>query len=65
MSTITDSNKAVASRLAQQVFSQGDMRAFDEIISENYVHHIMPTPSIPGTKAGFKKFGRGNAARIS
>jgi len=46
---------AVARRLADEVFSKGDMRALDEIIPENYVNHNIPVPGIPGTKAGFKQ----------
>jgi steroid delta-isomerase-like uncharacterized protein len=47
--------KEVASRLADDVFSKGDMNALDEILSENYVNHNIPVPGIPGTKAGFKQ----------
>jgi steroid delta-isomerase-like uncharacterized protein len=47
--------KTVATRLAQDVFSAGDMAAFDEIIADCYVNHNMPVPGIPGTKAGFKQ----------
>jgi steroid delta-isomerase-like uncharacterized protein len=47
--------KQVARRLADDVFSNGDLSAFDELISENYVNHNIPVPGIPGTKAGFKR----------
>jgi steroid delta-isomerase-like uncharacterized protein len=47
--------KRVAQRLADEVFSKGDLRALDEILSEEYVNHNMPVPTIPGTKAGFKQ----------
>ena len=47
--------KTVATRLAQDVFSAGDMAAFDELIADSYVNHNMPVPGIPGTKAGFKQ----------
>ena len=49
------SNKIVARRLADEVFSQGNMRTFDEIFAEAYVNHTMPVPGVPGTKAGFKQ----------
>jgi len=50
-----DTNKRVARRLADEVFSRGDMRAFDEIIADSYVNHNMPVPNVPGTKAGFRE----------
>jgi steroid delta-isomerase-like uncharacterized protein len=50
-----DTNKRVARRLADEVFSRGDMRAFDEIIADGYVNHNMPVPNVPGTKAGFRE----------
>jgi hypothetical protein len=31
--------KPVAQRLAREVFSGGDMQAFDELIADNYVNH--------------------------
>jgi steroid delta-isomerase-like uncharacterized protein len=45
----------VAMRLADEVFSNGDLETFEEIFSDQYVHHNMPVPDIPGTKAGFKQ----------
>lgn len=45
--------KDVARRLAEEVFSRGDMRTFDEIFAESYRNHNMPVPDIPGTKEGF------------
>ena len=50
-----EANKAVARRLAAEVFSQGNMRTFDEIIADEYINHNMPAPGIPGTKAGFRQ----------
>ena len=49
------SNKVVARRLADEVFSQGNMSTFDEIFADAYVNHTMPVPGVPGTKAGFKQ----------
>jgi len=48
-------NKEVARRLAAEVFSQGNMRTFDEIFADGYVNHTMPVPGVPGTKAGFRQ----------
>jgi len=48
-------NKAVARRLAEEVFSRGDMQAFDEILAEDYVNHNIPVPGIPGNKDGFRQ----------
>lgn len=53
--TTVEANKAVANRLAREVFSHGDMKAFDELLSDDYVNHNIPVPGIPGTKAGFKQ----------
>ena len=50
-----EANKIVAHRLADEVFSQGNLRTFDEIFADTYVNHTMPVPGIPGTKAGFKQ----------
>jgi len=50
-----EANKAVARRLADEVFSQGNMKTFDEIFADRYVNHTMPVPGIPGTKAGFQQ----------
>lgn len=47
--------KTVAKRLAEEVFSRGNMQTFDEIIAPTYVNHRMPVPNIPGTKEGFKQ----------
>jgi len=48
-------NKTVAHRLADEVFSQGNMQTFDEIFADAYVNHTMPVPGLPGTKDGFKQ----------
>ena len=50
-----EANKAVALRLANEVFSQGNLRTFDEIFADGYVNHTMPVPGVPGTKDGFKQ----------
>jgi steroid delta-isomerase-like uncharacterized protein len=47
-------NKTVALRLAEDVFSRGDMEAFDEIFDDEYVNHNIPVPEIDGTKDGFR-----------
>jgi steroid delta-isomerase-like uncharacterized protein len=49
------SPKDVAMRLADEVFSGGNMKSFDEIIAEGYVNHNMPVPNLPGTKDGFRQ----------
>ena len=50
-----ETNKKIAERLAEEVFSKGKMEVFDEIFADNYVMHNMPVPNIPGTKEGFRK----------
>lgn len=54
-SHLQEANNPVARRLADEVFSRGDMRTFDEIFAENYVNHNMPVPGVPGTKKGFRQ----------
>jgi steroid delta-isomerase-like uncharacterized protein len=57
-STMSDSvaaNKNVARRLASDVFSKGDLDAYDEIFADDYVNHNIPVPGIPGTKEGFRQ----------
>ena len=49
------SPKKVAMRLADEIFSGGSMKAFDEIIADTYVNHNMPVPNLPGTKDGFRQ----------
>ena len=50
-----EANIAVARRLADEVFSKGDMRSFDDILADDYVNHNIPVPGVPGTKAGFRE----------
>jgi steroid delta-isomerase-like uncharacterized protein len=50
-----EANESVARRLADEVFGQGDLNAFDELFSKDYVNHNIPVPGIPGTKAGFRQ----------
>ena len=50
-----EKNKVVAKRLAEEIFSKGDMKTFDEILAPNYVNHNIPVPGIPGTKEGFRR----------
>lgn len=49
-----EANKIIARRLAEEVFSQGMMRTFGEILAETYLNHNIPVPGIPGTKEGFR-----------
>jgi steroid delta-isomerase-like uncharacterized protein len=50
-----ETNKAVATRLVQDVFNTGNMQAFDALFAEDYTNHNMPVPGVPGTKAGFRQ----------
>jgi steroid delta-isomerase-like uncharacterized protein len=51
---VLETNKVVARRLAEDVFSRGDMEAFDAIVADDYVNHNIPVPGIEGTKEGFR-----------
>src|SRR3984893_9857294 len=55
VSDSTEANKSVARRLAGEVFGRGDLNAFDELFSKDYVNHNIPVPAIPGTKDGFRQ----------
>jgi steroid delta-isomerase-like uncharacterized protein len=48
-------NKAAARRLAEDVFTRGDMDVFEELLSDDYLNHNIPVPGIPGTKDGFRQ----------
>jgi predicted SnoaL-like aldol condensation-catalyzing enzyme len=50
-----ETNKVVGRRLAEEVFSQGNMQTFDAIFADTYANHNMPVPGIPGTKKGFRQ----------
>jgi steroid delta-isomerase-like uncharacterized protein len=52
---MTDRNKLVAYRLADEVLSQGNMETFDEIIADDYVNHNIPVTGVAGTKDGFRQ----------
>ena len=52
---MNDPPKTVAARLAEEIFSRGDMDTFDEIIADDYINHNMPVPDVPGTKDGFRQ----------
>ena len=53
MSSIQDTNKAVARRFVTDVFNSGNAEAYDALVADDYVMHNPPIPSLPGTKAGF------------
>jgi steroid delta-isomerase-like uncharacterized protein len=53
--TETELSKEVARRLADDVFSRGDLDALDELLAESYVNHNIPVPNVPGTKDGFRE----------
>ena len=50
MSTVEQGAKNVAARLADEVFSKGDLDAFEELFAAEYCNHNIPVPGIPGTK---------------
>jgi steroid delta-isomerase-like uncharacterized protein len=54
MSEVEQGVKSVAARLAEEVFSKGDLDAFEELFAEEYRNHNIPVPGIPGTKDGFR-----------
>jgi steroid delta-isomerase-like uncharacterized protein len=53
---VTDQTaKIIATRLATEVFSAGNLDTFNEILADDYVNHNIPVPGIPGTKDGFRQ----------
>ena len=55
MSTVEQHTKDVARRLARDVFSNGDLDAFEEVFADDYVNYNIPVPGLPGTKDGFRE----------
>ena len=55
MSAVEQHTKDVARRLARDVFSNGDLDAFEEVFADDYVNHNIPVPGLPGTKDGFRE----------
>jgi steroid delta-isomerase-like uncharacterized protein len=55
MSAMQPGPRGVAARLADDVFSKGDLGVFEELFAEDYVNHNIPVPGIAGTKDGFRE----------
>jgi steroid delta-isomerase-like uncharacterized protein len=55
MTAVGQDTKAIALRLAHDVFSKGDLDAFEALLAEDYINHNIPVPSVPGTKDGFRE----------
>ena len=55
MSAVEQHTKDVARRLARDVFSNGDLDAFEEVFADDYVNHNIPVPGLRGTKDGFRE----------
>jgi len=46
---MSEANKAIARRLMEEVWTQGNLSLVDQLISANYMHHDASTPDFgPG-----------------
>ncbi|MBW8004017.1 MAG: ester cyclase, partial [Planctomycetes bacterium] len=51
----TEKNKAIALRVFEEVWNQGNLDVIDEIYAIDYVGHMPGSPDLQGTE-GFKQF---------
>lgn len=51
---MSDENKAVARRVQEEAFNQGNLAIIDELVSADYVDHDLP-PGFPAGREGFKQ----------
>ena len=51
---MSEQNKALARRVFEDVWNQGDVDAIDELMSPDFVNHGSP-PGIPSNREGFKQ----------
>ena len=51
---MSDENKALTRRFIDEAFSNGNLAAVDELVTDDYVDHS-PAPDIPADKAGLKQ----------
>jgi steroid delta-isomerase-like uncharacterized protein len=51
-----EENKALARRIPEEVFNQGNLAVADEVMAADYVEHVPVPPGIPVGLAGFKQF---------
>ena len=54
---MSESNKAIAKRFLEEVWSNGNLAVVDELMTENFVGHNMQ-PQLPNNREGFKMFAR-------
>ena len=52
---MSEQNKAIARRIFEEVWNQGNLDAIDELLAANFVNHGSP-PEIPSNREGFKQF---------
>lgn len=50
----TEANKAIVSRVINEMVNEGNLAGVDEVLDENYIYHF-PTHDIKGPE-GFKEF---------
>ena len=52
---MSEANKAIAKRIFEEVWSQGNVAVIDELVADNAVNHSL-APGIPANREGFKMF---------
>ena len=51
---MSEENKAIFRRFVEEWFNQGDLDAFNELVSPDFVNHSAP-PGVPPTREGWKQ----------
>jgi len=57
VSTDTEANKALVSRLFEEAFNQGNMDVVDEVVAPKFLHYMAGEMNVQGTE-GYKEFIR-------
>jgi steroid delta-isomerase-like uncharacterized protein len=53
---MADEAKETLQRIFDEVFSQGNIDAIDDLVAEDLIEHEEPPPGIPPGREGFKQF---------
>jgi predicted ester cyclase len=54
----SEQNKAIARRIAVEVFSQGRLEVVDEILAPDFTEHIALPPGVPAGREGLKAIAK-------
>jgi predicted ester cyclase len=54
-----EANKALARRVAEELYNQGDLAVADQVFADNYVEHHPLPPGFPSGRDAVKQFAAG------